>query len=180
MPTRSRRSKVAEVDAWMRLDNQLCFALYSTSLAMTKLYKGTLATLGLTYPQYLVLLALWEQDALSVGELGDRLCLDSGTLTPLLKRMAAAGLLCRERAGNDERRVVVSLTDAGRALRSQGRGVPREVSAATGLGFDEVRALTQQLQRLRDRLQAATGAIHFPPAAARKAAAISPAPNPTN
>ena len=165
-----RRRPSADADRWMQLDRQLCFALYSTSLAMTKLYKRPLAALGLTYPQYLVLLVLWEHDALSVSELGVRLCLDSGTLTPLLKRMQAAGLLTRERAEFDERRVVVSLTDAGHALRAQGRGVPRQMGAATGFAASEVLALTQQLHHLRDRLQRWP---EFPPANARKARALS-------
>ena len=94
----------------MNLGQQLCFALYSSSLTMTKLYKSLLAPLGLTYPQYLVLLVLWETDSISVGTLGSRLFLDSGTLTPLLKRMQTAGWLNRARAADDERRVVVSLT----------------------------------------------------------------------
>jgi DNA-binding MarR family transcriptional regulator len=110
-----------------RLDRQLCFALYSSSLQMTKLYKPVLAPLGLTYPQYLVLLVLWEHDAqakarrepIGVGELGQRLYLDSGTLTPLLKRMEIAGLVARTRAADDERRVALSLTDAGRARAMQ-------------------------------------------------------------
>ena len=100
-----------------KLDHQLCFALYSSSLVMTKLYKPVLSALGLTYPQYLVLLVLWEADGVSVIELGKRLFLDSGTLTPLLKRMEAAGWLTRLRAVDDQRRVIVSLTSAGRALR---------------------------------------------------------------
>lgn len=101
-------------DAALRLDNQLCFALYSASLAMTKAYKPLLDALGLTYPQYLVMLVLWEHGMLSVSELGERLFLDSGTLTPLLKRMEAGGWLARVRSLEDERRVMVSLTPAGR------------------------------------------------------------------
>ncbi|MES1163154.1 MAG: MarR family transcriptional regulator [Rhizobacter sp.] len=132
-----------------RLDNQLCFALYSSSLVMTKLYKPVLASLGLTYPQYLALLVLWETDSLGVGELGDRLYLDSGTLTPLLKRMEAAGLLVRERAAEDERRVIVTLTSAGRALRRKAEDVPMQVACATGCRLDDISALTTQLQALR-------------------------------
>ncbi|TMH29511.1 MAG: MarR family transcriptional regulator, partial [Betaproteobacteria bacterium] len=123
MPSTPRRS-----DAWLQLDNQLCFALYSSSLAMTKLYKPLLDPLGLTYPQYLALLVLWERDALTVSELGERLFLDSGTLTPLLKRMEAAGWLQRERAADDERRVIVSLTAQGRALRDSARAVPKQLA----------------------------------------------------
>ncbi len=135
-----------------QLDHQLCFALYSGSLQMTKLYKPVLAPLGLTYPQYLVLLVLWEGDAIGVGELGARLYLDSGTLTPLLKRMEAAGLLVRSRAADDERRVSVALTPAGRALRRKAAHVPRDVACATGFKLTELTALTAQLHRLRSNL----------------------------
>ncbi|HWH84547.1 MAG TPA: MarR family transcriptional regulator [Burkholderiaceae bacterium] len=138
------------------LDQQLCFALYSSSLAMTKLYKPVLAPLGLTYPQYLVMLVLWEVDGaaatrrIGIGALGERLCLDSGTLTPLLKRMQAAGWLTRARADDDERRVEVALTPAGRALRRRAAGVPAQVACATGCRLDQIAALTAQLQALRD------------------------------
>lgn len=132
-----------------RLDHQLCFALYSSSLMMTKLYKPVLLALGLTYPQYLVLLVLWETDGVSVGDLGSRLFLDSGTLTPLLKRMEAAGWLTRLRAVDDERRVIVSLTTAGRALRRKAQHVPVEVACATGCELDELADLTRRLQTLR-------------------------------
>jgi MarR family transcriptional regulator, organic hydroperoxide resistance regulator len=135
---------------WMqRLDQQLCFALYSSSLVITKLYKPVLSALGLTYPQYLVLLVLWESDAIGVSELGARLFLDSGTLTPLLKRMEAAGWLTRLRAVDDERRVVVSLTTAGRALRRKAQHVPHEVACASGCELDELADLTRRLQTLR-------------------------------
>jgi DNA-binding MarR family transcriptional regulator len=135
-----------------RLDRQLCFALYSSSLVMTKLYKPVLGALGLTYPQYLVLLVLWETDAIGVGELGERLYLDSGTLTPLLKRMEAAGLLARARAAGDERRVIVTLTAAGRAMRRRAEGVPLQVACATGCKLSELSELTTQLQALRANL----------------------------
>jgi DNA-binding MarR family transcriptional regulator len=137
---------------WLQLDNQVCFALYSTSLAMTKLYKPLLAPLGLTYPQYLAFLVLWERDALTVGELGERLFLDSGTLTPLLKRMEAAGWLQRQRAADDERRVIVSLTPEGRALRQKARAVPAQLAQASGCSVGELTDLTQRLQQLRQQL----------------------------
>jgi DNA-binding MarR family transcriptional regulator len=137
---------------WLQLDKQLCFALYSASLAMTKLYKPLLEPLGLTYPQYLALLVLWERDGLAVNELGERLFLDSGTLTPLLKRMESAGWLTRERASDDERRVLVSLTAEGRALKRRAQAVPRELASATGCSADELVALTRQLQQLRTQL----------------------------
>jgi MarR family transcriptional regulator, organic hydroperoxide resistance regulator len=139
----------ARAPTHQRLDQQLCFALYSSSLLMTKLYKPVLAPLGLTYPQYLVLLVLWETDAIGVGELGTRLYLDSGTLTPLLKRMQTAGLLTRARAADDERRVIVTLSPAGRAMRRKAAGVPLEVACATGCDLTELTKLTTQLHVLR-------------------------------
>ncbi len=150
---------------WLQLDRQLCFALYSSSLAMTRLYKPLLEPLGLTYPQYLVLLVLWEQDAQSVGALGDRLFLDSGTLTPLLKRMQSAGWVQRERATDDERRVQVRLTDAGRALRDQACPLPPRLLSASGCAAQELQQLTQTLQALRGRLlDAAHTVTSAPPA----------------
>lgn len=139
---------------FLALDQQLCFALYSASLAMTKLYKPLLAPLGLTYPQYLVMLVLWGQDDQSVGTLGERLSLDSGTLTPLLKRLEAQQLIVRLRDAADERRVRVRLTAEGRALREQAREVPRAIFCATGCSLDELADLSARLQRLRNTLQA--------------------------
>ena len=136
------------------LDNQLCFALYSTSLAMTKLYKPLLEALGLTYPQYLVMLVLWEQDDVSVSALGERLFLDSGTLTPLLKRMEAAGLLLRARSPDDERRVQISLTLAGRALQVRAAEVPACLVSATRLPLPDLMELTSKVQALRGQLAA--------------------------
>ena len=137
----------------LRLDNQVCFALYSASLAMTKLYKPLLDAIGLTYPQYLVMLVLWEGDQLTVSELGERLYLDSGTLTPLLKRLESAGLLARQRDAQDERRVRIALTSAGQALRAQAESIPACILAHSHLPLSEVQALTHQLQTLRDSLQ---------------------------
>ncbi|QEA13512.1 MarR family winged helix-turn-helix transcriptional regulator [Comamonas flocculans] len=136
----------------LQLDNQLCFALYSTSLAVTRLYKPLLDALGLTYPQYLVMLVLWEQDARAVSELGERLFLDSGTLTPLLKRLEAAGLVARQRDARDERRVRVSLTPQGRALQASAERVPACMLRASQSTLAELQALTRQLQGLRARL----------------------------
>jgi MarR family transcriptional regulator, organic hydroperoxide resistance regulator len=136
------------------LDNQLCFALYSTSLAMTKLYKPLLDELGLTYPQYLAMLVLWEADGISVSTLGERLYLDSGTLTPLLKRLEAAGLIVRIRSIDDERRVHISLTAAGRHLKTRAATVPGCVLGASGCTLGELQLLTQQVQTLRQRLVA--------------------------
>jgi DNA-binding MarR family transcriptional regulator len=136
----------------LQLDHQLCFALYSASLAMTKLYKPLLAELGLTYPQYLALLALWERDGLQVSELGARLFLDSGTLTPLLKRLESAGLVRRQRSGDDERRVHIHLTASGQALKARAAQVPGCVLEATQCSLGDVVELTQRVQALRDRL----------------------------
>ena len=151
MPSKTSRTAATMPDPreLQRLDHQLCFALYSSSLVMTKLYKPLLGALGLTYPQYLVLLALWQADAIGVGELGEQLYLDSGTLTPLLKRMEAAGLLVRARAVGDERRVIVTLTAAGRALRRKAEGVPLQVACASGCELNELSQLTAQLRALR-------------------------------
>jgi MarR family transcriptional regulator, organic hydroperoxide resistance regulator len=134
------------------LDNQLCFALYSASLAMTKLYKPLLDELGLTYPQYLTLLVLWERDGLAVSELGERLSLDSGTLTPLLKRLEAAGLIARIRAIEDERRVHVTLTAVGRKLKGRAQKIPGCILAASQCSISELVQLTRQIQDLRQRL----------------------------
>jgi DNA-binding MarR family transcriptional regulator len=134
------------------LDNQLCFALYSASLAMTKLYKPLLDGLTLTYPQYLVMLVLWESDGVSVSTLGERLSLDSGTLTPLLKRMEAADWLTRQRSSADERRVHVWLSPAGRQLQARAAHVPGCVVARSGLTLGEVVALTRQIQTLRSAM----------------------------
>jgi DNA-binding MarR family transcriptional regulator len=142
-------------DDMLRLDNQLCFAVYSTSLAMTKLYKPQLDKLKLTYPQYLVMLVLWEGDGLMVSELGERLSLDSGTLTPLLKRLEANGLVARIRDVADERRVHVSLTAAGRRLKARAASVPACLMAASQCSVGELVALTRQMQQLRDRVKAA-------------------------
>ena len=141
-------------DAMLQLDNQLCFALYSTSLAMTKLYKPLLEELGLTYPQYLAMLVLWEQDGLTVSELGERLYLDSGTLTPLLKRMETAGLVSRLRAVQDERRVHITLTAAGRKLKDKAAKIPGCILSATQCSIPELVSLTQQVQSFRKRLTA--------------------------
>jgi MarR family transcriptional regulator, organic hydroperoxide resistance regulator len=147
MPNRSLTS-----DAALLLDNQLCFALYSASLAMTKLYKPLLDELGLTYPQYLVMLVLWEGDGLMVSELGQRLSLDSGTLTPLLKRLESAGLVSRMRDAADERRVHIRLTAAGRRLKTRAAQVPACMLAASRCSVPDLLQLTAQVRALRERL----------------------------
>ena len=138
--------------ASLRRDTQVCCALYSGSLAMTKLYKPLLDRIGLTYPQYLVMLVLWEQDGVTVSELGERLFLDSGTLTPLLKRLEAQGQIARLRDVQDERRVRITLTAEGRALRDQAEAIPQCVLQSSQCSIAELTALTTELKQLRDRL----------------------------
>lgn len=135
------------------LDNQLCFALYSTSLMMTKVYKPLLQALGLTYPQYLTMLVLWERDGLTVGEISNKLLTDPGSLTPLLKRLESEGLLSRTRSKEDERVVLVNLTETGRGLKAKAQSVPGCIVEATGTGIDDLRALQEELLDLRKRLQ---------------------------
>lgn len=133
----------------LRLDLQICFALHAASRAFGSVYRGLLGELGLTYPQYLVMLVLWEEGDTPVKKLGERLRLDSGTLSPLLKRLEAAELVQRERSTLDERSVVVRLTPPGRELRTRALDVPRRVGAATGLEVAD-------MADLRDRLTALT------------------------
>ena len=131
----------------LRLDRQICFPLYAASNLINRLYRPVLSKLGLTYPQYLVMLALWEQAPRTVGTLGEALYLDSGTLTPLLKRMEHAGLLTRKRDPEDERRVQVDLTREGRALKAEAQRVPETLTA----GFEGDPA---DVEKLRDSVQA--------------------------
>ena len=152
----SKTAKTAsQADAMLLLDNQLCFALYSTSLAMTRVYKPLLDDIGLTYPQYLAMLVLWEKDGLTVSALGERLCLDSGTLTPLLKRLESSGLIARVRDVEDERRVHITLTSAGRKLKTKAAKIPGCILSASQCSIPELNALVQQVQGLRGRLLAA-------------------------
>lgn len=151
---------MARRDAPLRLDEQLCFALYAASRAVTRAYTPILEPLGLTYPQYLTLLVLWEEDGASVKRLGERLALDSGTLTPLLKRMEQQGLVERRRAVEDERVVNIHLTAEGRALRSKARRVPTDLACRAGYDVEDDRAIKRlvelrtELKELTDRLQA--------------------------
>ena len=138
--------------SWLKLDLQVCFALYSAQLAMSKVYRKLLKELGLTYPQYLVMMVLWEQDRLSVSEIGERLFLDSATLTPLLKRLESMGLVLRKRSRPDERHVEVTLTESGRALRQQGETVPEAVLCASQCSPEELVHLRDELHALRARL----------------------------
>ncbi len=143
-------------DDQLLLDNQLCFALYSASLQMTKAYKPLLQQIGLTYPQYLAMLVLWERDGITVSEISARLLTEPGSLTPLLKRLEAEGLIRRTRRSADERVVELHLTDAGRALRERARPFPSCMSECAGLSPDALRALRNQLTALRDALLAAS------------------------
>jgi DNA-binding MarR family transcriptional regulator len=135
------------------LDQQLCFALYAASRSVTGLYRPLLEPLGLTYPQYLVMLVLWEQDGLTVRELGQRLQLDSGTLTPLLKRLQSAGLVTRQRRKQDEREVDIRLTDAGLALREKASGIPECLAQCMQLPFEQMQSLRDELKRLTRQIQ---------------------------
>jgi len=144
-------------DTSLRLDNQLCFAVYSTAHAFNRVYKPLLHKLGLTYPQYLVMLALWERDGVPVKDIGERLILDSGTLTPLLKRLEAAGLVKRTRSTEDERQVLIALTPQGQALKEKARAVPQGVLAASACSLGELSAMKKDLVALRDRLNGALG-----------------------
>ena len=139
----------------LMLNNQLCFALHSTSLLMTKVYKPLLQALGLTYPQHLAMMVLWEEDGLTVGEISSRLLTDPGSLTPLLKRLEAEGLLSRTRSREDERVVVVELTAAGRALQDKAMGIPQCILGASGLELEQLRKLQADLIALRSNLQGA-------------------------
>lgn len=143
------------LDRALKLDELLCFSLYSANHAMTRLYRPLLAELGVTYPQYLVLVALWEKDSQRVSELGERLALESNTLTPLLKRMEAAGLLVRRRNPSDERSVIVALTDKGRSLEQASVDVSNRILDAVGGDVAEMIELRDRVQTLAERLQGA-------------------------
>lgn len=149
--TKDKDDKKAK-DSPLLLDQQLCFALYSANLALHKLYRQLLTQLDVTYPQYLVLLVLWEKDDVTVSEIGERLFLDSATLTPLLKRLEAAGLLNRQRSRKDERQVVVTLTEQGAELRREAENIPESVFCATACDGDTLTSLKTGLETLRDNL----------------------------
>ncbi len=136
----------------LKLDNQLCFLLYSASRSMTRLYRPLLDELGLTYPQYLVMLVLWEaedKNGLSVGDIGEALKLDSGTLTPLLKRLEGTGFLIRERRQDDERKVIASLTEKGCALRERAELVPLKLMCKVESDSQDMAAQMQLMEQLK-------------------------------
>jgi DNA-binding MarR family transcriptional regulator len=144
---------MTETDSSLLLDNQLCFAVYAAAHAFTAAYKPLLEPFGLTYPQYLVLLVLWEQDGVSLKEVGRRLQLDAGTLTPLLKRLEASGYVRRQRDPENERQLRLELTKAGRSLRGQ-IGVARErIVCALGGGEEPIQDLKTQLLEIVPKLR---------------------------
>lgn len=134
------------------LDEQLCFSLYSASMAVGRAYKPLLDAIGITYPQYLVLHALWEQDARTIGAIAERLALESSTVTPLVKRLEAAGHVARQRNPDDERQVRVLLTDSGRALRQRCGCLAEELVARSGMSLDQLARLNRQVAALRSAL----------------------------
>ena len=135
------------------LDNQLCFALYAASLAMTKTYRPLLAPLGLTYPQYVVMLALWQHSELSAGALAQAVALDAGTLVPLVRKLVAQGLVARHRSDDDDRVVLISVTSAGEALKRRAHAVHEQIACSTQRTGAELAALTAELQALRSGLR---------------------------
>jgi MarR family transcriptional regulator, organic hydroperoxide resistance regulator len=136
----------------LKLDTFLCFALYTANHAMNRVYKPLLEELEITYPQFLVLVTLWEEDEQTVGSIGEKLFLESSTLTPLLKRLETAGYISRERSKLDERQVIIRLTGQGRALKARAQTIPGNIVAATGCSSDEVQRLRQEVSDLRDAL----------------------------
>ncbi|MFF3844840.1 MarR family winged helix-turn-helix transcriptional regulator [Streptomyces sp. NPDC002328] len=156
-PTAAEAADTAAVgeESWLQLDRQICFSLHAASRAFNGVYRVILKDLGLTYPQYLVMLVLWEEGALPVKKLGAHLRLDSGTLSPLLKRLESAGLVRRERSARDERSVEVRLTAEGTALRERALRVPRRIVAATGFELEEIRELKERLDVLTAALDSA-------------------------
>jgi DNA-binding MarR family transcriptional regulator len=150
--------KPMAADQPLRLDNQICFAVYSAAHAFNRVYKPLLDRLGLTYPQYLVMLVLWERDGVPLKDIGERLFLDSGTLTPLLKRLEAAQIIKRTRSTADERQVLIALTHHGLALKETARAVPQSILAATACSVGELLSLKNEIVALRDRLNAVVGA----------------------
>jgi len=136
----------------LKLDNQLCFALYSSSRGVTRLYRPLLSEFGITYPQYLAMLVLWEKEPLTVKELGERLFLDSGTLTPLLKRMEKQGLLKRERSQGDERQVLINLTEEGRKLKDKALAIPLKVADQVNISQSEFISLLTSLKKLMRKI----------------------------
>lgn len=137
----------------LRLDNQLCFALYSTSLMMTKAYKPLLDKIGLTYPQYLVMLILWQQDGIGLKDISEQLFIDSGALTPVIKRMEVMGLLTRVRPAHNERSLEISLTAQGQQLKTVAAQINQQIGLQCGIALADIQHLRQELQQLRQQIQ---------------------------
>lgn len=137
----------------LRLDNQLCFALYSTSLMMTKAYKPLLDKIGLTYPQYLVMLILWQQDGIGLKDISEQLFIDSGALTPVIKRMEVMGLLTRVRPPHNERSLEISLTAQGQQLKTAAAQINQQIGLQCGIALADIQHLRQELQQLRQQIQ---------------------------
>ncbi len=154
-PSNTSAAPSAPEDNWLHLDGQICFSLHAASRAFNGVYRVLLKDLGLTYPQYLVMLVLWERGETPVKKLGEHLRLDSGTLSPLLKRLEAAGLVRRERSARDERSVEVRLTEKGAAMREPALQVPRRIFQATGFDVGELRELRERLDQLTSTLDSA-------------------------
>ncbi|CAH0260206.1 Organic hydroperoxide resistance transcriptional regulator [Agrobacterium fabrum] len=140
------------MESLLRLDQQICFALYGAAHAFTRAYKPLLDPIGLTYPQYLVMMALWEKETSTVKALGEMLGLDSGTLSPLLKRLEHAGLITRKRGTVDERQVLVALTPKGADLKKEGVKIMAAIGGATGCGLEELAQLRDQVNALKEGL----------------------------
>ncbi len=147
-----QKMETSDPGQMLALGQQLCFAVYSAAHAFNRFYKPMLDRFGLTYPQYLVLLALWQKNGLSVKQIGEELGLDSGTLSPLLKRLEAAGFVVRVRDKRDERQVMISLTEKGAGLKSEAFGIMQEIGRALGCSADEAAALRTELHSLKTRL----------------------------
>ena len=155
LPADRTQASANSTKAALQLDEQLCFALYATSLAMTKVYRPLLRSLGLTYPQYLVMLSLWQNGELSVGQLGEKVALDSGTLVPLIRKLSALELLNRHRSPADDRSVLISLTAQGAALQERTHTIHEQVSCTTQRSDAQRLALVSDLQTLRASLREA-------------------------
>lgn len=150
--TKKEEVAIPREDELLRLDNQLCFALYSSSRGITRLYRPVLSKLGLTYPQYLVMLVLWEREPLTVKDLGEKLFLDSGTLTPLLKRMERQSLLTRERSQGDERQVLIRLTEKGKGLKDKAIDIPMKIAEQVNISQREYISLMSSLKKLLKKI----------------------------
>ncbi len=153
---------IKEANNPVPLDDQLCYAVYSVGMAIQRVYKPLLDELGLTYPQYLVLNVLWREDKQAVGAIAEKLALESSTLTPLLKRLEAAGLLRRTRNPDDERQVVVALSDQGRALRSKAGCLGDALLATSGQTPEDLANLNRDVRRLRDHIYNQIGGWNAP------------------